>query len=1222
MALPLADKSLYPSLDKLGIRGMRVDTDSHRQALSTKGLKNECKIPPDVVDSIDWNKLKILKVFNADVTNIEQERGVFSETILGNTKTASEIRHKQASIRENGKKNFPKECIATNQVCGIYQTPEGLKIYICVGDTLHLESDVVVKPSSRKTKLGTFEQVVDEEQAVTLTVHRRLTTKGRLQRVITFHWNVVECSSCVSLIQSAISLVLKYVKHHGLASLAICLPLTNAQCFQSEAEILVSELEVFSRATLSTLPAPVSVHLVFPDENEGVIQLQRSLGASWHPFSEIQKETADRLPNEGFPFPEGDILAQVVCGTLEETTVLKGIEKPSEIIGTCFMDDSYFIQYIQDHAEAFKDISRHLFAKNLKFSIFHGSQLPSLLVEPDSSGRSSLSLMDIYWQARKLYGVRTVELTSWINRKVYAPALSALPSVRFYKELQVLVGRVKELEEFLNWNVAVEINSENWKPSSDETVSGVIRRFMQMLSDQFPYVSILSFRDIPRLVFKGPLKDINMAMSLLKGQISEQKLQVACENQLSKYQCAFLKGLDLEAFSAEVFDPRGMLATLKCQDGSLVVTGIHEDESERVVKILKDVVKEKAIRISSANQAATKKRVWQELMDSIFQGLNVNGKKVEAHTMRDKNDTNYLVVLVGFTAELQAACCCIQNYLRHNTLARRVLQFRQPHLMEAGIQLQKIMDWESSIQTKVKMKTGSQSQLEVILSGPRDEVQRAQETVTKDLESLVRKSLTLVEPWTKDYFEDQERRATLEEYCEALRCLVIMEVRNGPGEAHKIHVTGRMPDVEKARAAIETDFQGAKQQQCLKDPQIAQLRPEQLASIQKELRVRLHCRNSSITIEGLSEQVLEAQKRITELLKCISEKAAVDHQAVSTDIPIRERYLAEPTRSNQIPLQLIARNQIHQQPETGVRMAEDLFFGETRVDFRSLQFAGPSRFTCSEPGCGCSFDSQKGLQLHHTQMHTEEGRDTCPKCGKESTRSGITRHLPYCQGHLGLYQSRNPSLTQFTSTLFNRIQTSQPPSIVSKAQDEKIFSFQSLQFAGLSRFTCSEPGCSCSFDTQKGLQLHHTQIHTEEGRDTCPKCGKESTKSGITRHLPYCQGHLGLYQSRNPWLITRVDADSQTSSQLTSTLYDWTQNYQTSERLTLPQAWKSEGVQPYRPPIPTSSFTCSCGRSFDTQRGLSLHHTLMHTAAGQATCPSCGKESTKSGITRHKCKGR
>ena len=58
----------------------------------------------------------------------------------------------------------------------------------------------------------------------------------------------------------------------------------------------------------------------------------------------------------------------------------------------------------------------------------------------------------------------------------------------------------------------------------------------------------------------------------------------------------------------------------------------------------------------------------------------------------------------------------------------------------------------------------------------------------------------------------------------------------------------------------------------------------------------------------------------------------------------------------------------------------------------------------------------------------------------------------------------------------------------------------------------------------------------------------------------------------------------------------------------------------------SEEFECSqsgCGQSFASQRGLSQHLRLAHGNAvvSMVKCPECGKSSSASGISRHKCPG-
>ncbi|XP_066570507.1 uncharacterized protein LOC136759419 [Amia ocellicauda] len=571
---------------------------------------------------------------------------------------------------------------------------------------------------------------------------------------------------------------------------------------------------------------------------------------------------------------------------------------------------------------------------------------------------------------------------------------------------------------------------------------------------------------------------------------SKQGFSVTVEEQLSAYQRSFLKGLDLEAFSAEVFDPRGISTTLECRDGHLVLTGNPLEVPTRAVEVLKHIVKEKAIRINGSNQAATKGREWKDLLQKVKKEFNADRKKVQTYISGNQDDSNFMVVLVGFEDEVQITNSMIRDYLHKKTRAKRTLEFRQTHLVEAGTGLLHVLDWDTSSGARVIVQVVGPSKLEVILVGTREDIQRAQELIKTCLKSLVKKSIILEEPWTKEYFGDQKTKRALEEYCKTYRCHITLTIKN----AGEIQVTGRPSDVEKALTAISHGFHSAKVQKCVCDPQIALLSLKQLASIQKDLNLRLTHNAQTVTIEGLPREVQKAQKRMEELLK---DMAAAEPEGLIPDITDASTRSAKAESSTGTFQQILLDTMFHSSSDNM----------PLRDTFRSLWTAS-RQFVCPEPGCSRSFDSQRGLSLHHTLIHTAEGRATCPKCGKESTKSGITRHLPYCTGWSSRLLAGPRTAFPDINQLFRDKRVADPPTyqpsewLKPRTEVRAPQVFQPKPWTPSSSFTCGT--CSRSFDSQRGLSLHFTLMHTAAGRATCPSCGKESTKSGITRHK--CKG--------------------------------------------------------------------------------------------------------------------
>ncbi|KAG2462358.1 ZN236 protein, partial [Polypterus senegalus] len=195
-----------------------------------------------------------------------------------------------------------------------------------------------------------------------------------------------------------------------------------------------------------------------------------------------------------------------------------------------------------------------------------------------------------------------------------------------------------------------------------------------------------------------------------------------------------------------------------------------------------------------------------------------------------------------------------------------------------------------------------------------------------------------------------------------------------------------------------------------------------------------------------------------------------------------------------------------------------------------------SSFLCRYPDCCRSFDTSNGLQSHYRQMHTPEGRAKCSKCGKESTKSGITQHEKTCMGNSFSYipkatPSPNIQSMQHDSGLgtvsdglsFITPNISTPVTPVDNLgfdlKPKSLFynsAFHSdavteytlpISSSLQSSFLCQYPDCCRSFDTSNGLQSHYRQMHTPEESAKCSKCGKESTKSGITQHEKTCMGN-------------------------------------------------------------------------------------------------------------------
>ncbi|XP_051779115.1 uncharacterized protein LOC114645747 isoform X3 [Erpetoichthys calabaricus] len=1360
--------------------------------------------------------------------------------------------------------------------------------------------------------------------------------------------------------------------------------------------------------------------------------------------------------------------------------VMEGIKRSEEPLGICFADHPFFIQYLQDSNQAFMEISLNMEKTSSSFSIFKKSKKHCLSISKQEYISAEMSLAKwktaqakIYNRLRRRYNLKNHHIPNLPQVEKYEPNLKKLQSIKLYEHETWVVGLTEEVNEYirladLNRHVEETISNEIWGNLTAKAIQHVTEDLQLELDACLP--TVIASHDTtvpPNITFLGPYKTMYSAIDVFKKLISKALLCVSLSNKLSDYKYAFLNSWNLSALSQKLFHSRYIKVTLTELDNSLMMQGDSFEDNQQAMEVLKDDIYEAAIRISRASHTSTKGEKWRRQLEDILHRLNTSEQKVEIHTIQDKDNNNCMVVVVGFKTEVHAAKRILNQYFQQNTDIKRILEFKQPNIVEAGNKLLDIIDKKDLFGAEVEVNVHTNSKVDVILSGTRSEVQKAQEILKRDLDSVIKKSVKIEGLGAARYFQDPETAEILKRIGLTYFCIIstrrqcmawpndpknypLSKIYEGLTEPVEFDLIGRPADIEKAIGALQSHFRDCQTQNMICDPQIEKLTPSQLHAVTKDLSVILHLTNNGLSLEGLKSHVDEAQTRLGEMLKTDkgiknpeeqniikqtiscnvkgqinntasnngldwlslmrnAAKASADsgknpspsiknleqqkkensHFQDNTDLTVRKKTTTSATPSQQpefkknenkpkdevlkalltdskenlhqngvmsssgvtcavpsnvlfdlpaansfqqlylqpscvpghvpilnanfdqldnfwqttsciqdsavpmntrvgLPLgeryfsidaedkqnktavhnqasehmnrnlttsgtvrtslqnleqqnkenshlqqdngaltvyqkatsatpsqhsefkkkdnkpkdgalkalltdskenlcqngemsssgvtytvpsnnlfDLQATNlhqQLYPQPnhvpghipilnssfgqmnnfwnttssfqdsavltntrvglpldelyfstdaeekqnkttghnqtsehmnrnrttsdilEPGWNLQEDNFFPKQfttstpnsitthRVNIKDLlvDYTSPrpsplhSSFPCNFPGCSRSFDTSNALQSHYRQMHTSEGRATCSKCGKESTKSGITQHEKACMGNSFSYISEvtpSPSIQsmQYDTGLgamsdglsfITPISSTPVTPVVNLGFDLKPKSlFNNSTFHSdpvteytlpspsslYSSFLCHYPDCCRSFDTSHGLQSHYRQMHTPEGRAKCSKCGKESTKSGITQHEKTCMGNSISYipKATPSPILQSIKYDTGLGA-MSDGLPFITPNISTPvtpvgnlgfdlkpKSLFKNSTFHSDPVTEYTLPSPSSlysSFLChypDCCRSFDTSNGLQSHYRQMHTPEGRAKCSKCGKESTKSGITQH-----
>ncbi|XP_058875128.1 uncharacterized protein LOC131727831, partial [Acipenser ruthenus] len=474
-------------------------------------------------------------------------------------------------------------------------------------------------------------------------------------------------------------------------------------------------------------------------------------------------------------------------------TVVNDIEGPSEIFGTCFTDDPYFIQYLKDAGEGLKEMTSKLLVAGLKIRLSRHTHGPCFLVTPNPSSHHTSeqwirSLGDTYNTERRRYSVRYDQLSNWISKPSCAPTLKEVGSIAVYGEGEVVVGLNEEVEELYQamgfYQEAVkECCSKLWSPNTALMVFGALQ---EQLASQFPEVlaspSVDPMMSHSWFIFEGPREDVTLAMEFFHQETSDSLISVTIDEKLLGYQSVFLGELDLEALTIELFQSRGISATLQHREASVVMYAQPLEETGRAINVLKEILQETGIRINQANLAATKDENWEDFLDEVYSRLNNGGqKKLNFYNLLNDNGDTDLVVLVGFRTEVQAAQRLISHYLHNKSQTRRTLTFRQEHLVQAGSQLLEIMEWETSINVKVEVRVAGGSWLEVTLCGSREQVKWAQPFIKKDLEALIQKTVRITEPGAVRFFQEETGTQLLKETGMREQCLILLREETAEG---------------------------------------------------------------------------------------------------------------------------------------------------------------------------------------------------------------------------------------------------------------------------------------------------------------------------------------------------------------------------------------------------------------------------------------------------------
>uniref|UniRef100_A0A8C4RFP2 Uncharacterized LOC114645748 n=2 Tax=Erpetoichthys calabaricus TaxID=27687 RepID=A0A8C4RFP2_ERPCA len=1082
--------------------------------------------------------------------------------------------------------------------------------------------------------------------------------------------------------------------------------------------------------------------------------------------------------------------------------VTQGIKRSEEPLGICFADHPFFIQYLQDSKQAFMEISLKLQKTSSSFSVLKTSKKCCLSVSPRGyvSGGKSLSKWKteqgkVYNSLRRRYNVKSHYIPNLTQVEKYEPALKKLQSVKVYEHGRCVVGLTEEVNKYiqiadLNRHIKETFSNKIWGDLSKKAIQHVAKDLQLELVTHFPGVIALQDKmEPPNTIFQGPYKTIYSAIDVFMKLISKALLCVFLSDKLSDYKCSFLKSWNLSVLSQTLFHARNIRATLKVQDSYLMIQGDSFEDNQQAMEVLNYHICETEIRISHASQASTKGVKWSKQLKDISYTFNKSQKKVEIHTIPHEDNINCKVLLVGFKTEVCDAKCILDQYFHDNTEIKGTVEFKQPHLVEASHRIVDIIEEKDLLGVKLEVNIYTNSKIEIILTGPRSEVHKAQEILKRDLNSVVVKSMKIEGLGAAHYFQDPKTTEILKAVGSAYFCIISVkkqsiaprrlenkknhplgEIYEGLTEPAEIFLMGRPANINNAVKALPSHFQDCHTSKFICDSRIEKLTADELHAVTKDLGVMLHRGDGGLSLEGLKTHVDEAQTRLEDILKtkdtilnpgfgqmnniqqmtpCFQDilwNARADlpfYPVTEYTLPIPSslqssflcrypdychsfdtsnglqshyRLMHTPEGNTNsgitqhektcmrnpfsyIPKATPSPNIQSMQYDTGLGAMSDglsfitpisstpvtpvvnlgfdlkpksLFNNSTFHSDPVTEYTLPSpsslysSFLCHYPDCCRSFDTSHGLQSHYRQMHTPEGRAKCSKCGKESTKSGITQHEKTCMGNsisyipkatpspilqsikydtgLGAMSDGLPFITPNISTPVTPVGNLgfdlKPKSLFKNStfHSDPVTEYTLPSPSSLhSSFLCHYPDCCRSFDTSDGLQSHYRQIHMPEGRAKCSKCGKESTKSGITQHEKTCMGNSFSYIPKatpSPNLRSmQYDSGLGTMSDglpfitpISSTPVITVGNLGFDlkpKSLFCNSTFHSDPVTEYTLPSPSSlysSFLChypDCCRSFDTSNGLQSHYRQMHTPEGRAKCSKCGKESTKSGITQH-----
>nr|XP_015195773.1 PREDICTED: uncharacterized protein LOC102687816 isoform X2 [Lepisosteus oculatus] len=601
------------------------------------------------------------------------------------------------------------------------------------------------------------------------------------------------------------------------------------------------------------------------------------------------------------------------CG--EETMVMKATEGPEEIIGSFIFDDPLFIQYLQDFRDVFVEMFSYLLLSGIKLEIFQQSQQPCFLATPASSpeltfgplARWRKAVMDSYSLLRRRYVVRKEDLSCWMNPLSSTPPLQVKGSNRVYEEGKVLVGPVEEVEKILKVVVVQEFLTNLCCPATQKAAMRAFRTLKEKETVELncPEVSISASKDLkgkPLFVLQGPLEAVNTVREVFLYLFCQALLSIPIQENLSPYQCSFLKMVDLEVFSEEVLHSREICAKLDFQKNEIFLNGKSQEDCTQGFNVLKVLLQEVAIGISSSDQKATLDSKWKDFLRELSSRLNTSRRKVVFHIAQKQGCPATEVKLVGFRAEILAAKSSINDYLYLNAQITNMLEFTQPHLVEAGSQLPSIMEWQS-LGAVVDVQVQDGHLLQVIVSGRRVDVLEVLPLISQDLEAVVQRVLRITRPWATEYF----RRLTGAEVLESLRqnqhCLIQVKdcsrpadvpnsesgastrqdlqgevslqegreeqegIDDGSVEGVDIQVTGKLADAESALEAITRDFHSAHIRDIIIHLHAGKLSPEQLGTVKRQNSVTLRQYTDSISIKGLPNSVAQARIHLEELLE-------------------------------------------------------------------------------------------------------------------------------------------------------------------------------------------------------------------------------------------------------------------------------------------------------------------------------------------------------------------